>query len=171
MFREQKSKQDQISISEKQLKDVALIIKKLNFSIHLRKNFSLIQMNQQAQLRQISLKTWKMVLRLGKYEKLSETELEELKSLSSNEYPENFKIYLFDFCFLYGDTYSKYFLDLKQYQQFSNTIHLVKKHYKLLVWDTENSSNTEYVKTSDKIFIEFSHKYDELLQARQKLLN
>ena len=45
--------------------------------------------------------------------KLSETELEELKSLLWNEYPENFKIFLFDFCILNGDAYSKYFLNLK----------------------------------------------------------
>ena len=45
--------------------------------------------------------------------KLSETELEELKSLTWKEYPENFKIFLFDFCILNGDAYSKYYLDLK----------------------------------------------------------
>ena len=45
--------------------------------------------------------------------KLSETELEELKSLPWKEYPENFKIFLFDFCILNGDAYSKYFLDSK----------------------------------------------------------
>ena len=36
---------------------------------------------------------------------------------------------------------------------------------------TENSSNTEYLKTSDNICTEFSDKYDALLQARYKLLN
>ena len=45
--------------------------------------------------------------------KLSEAELEELKSLTWKEYPENFKIFLFDFCILNGDTYSKYFLNSK----------------------------------------------------------
>ena len=45
--------------------------------------------------------------------KLSETELQDLKSLTWKEYPENFKIFLFDFCILNGDAYSKYFLDLK----------------------------------------------------------
>ena len=45
--------------------------------------------------------------------KLSETELEELKSLPWKEYPENFKIFLFDFCILNGDTYSKYFPNSK----------------------------------------------------------
>ena len=45
--------------------------------------------------------------------KLSDAELEELKILSWKEYPENFKIFLFDFCILNGDVYSKYFLDLK----------------------------------------------------------
>ena len=45
--------------------------------------------------------------------KLSETELEELKSLPWIEYPENFKIFLFDFCILNGDAYSNYFLNSK----------------------------------------------------------
>ena len=45
--------------------------------------------------------------------KLNEAELEELKSLTWKEYPENFKIFLFDFCILNGDVYSKYFLDSK----------------------------------------------------------
>ena len=45
--------------------------------------------------------------------KLSETELEELKSLPWREYPKNFKIFLFDFCILNGDAYSKYFPNSK----------------------------------------------------------
>ena len=45
--------------------------------------------------------------------KLSETELEELKSLPWNEYPENFKIFLFDFCILNSDAYSIYFSNSK----------------------------------------------------------
>ena len=38
--------------------------------------------------------------------KLSETELEQLKSLTWKEYPENFKIFLFDFCILKSKAYS-----------------------------------------------------------------
>ena len=45
--------------------------------------------------------------------KLNETVLEELKSLTWKEYPENLKIFLFDFCILNGHAYSKFFLDLK----------------------------------------------------------
>ena len=45
--------------------------------------------------------------------RLNETELEEMKDMIWNEYPENFKIFLFDFCILNGDAYSKYFLDSK----------------------------------------------------------
>ena len=45
--------------------------------------------------------------------KLCEMELEELKSLRWDEYPENFKIFLFDFCILNGDAYSKYFPNSK----------------------------------------------------------
>ena len=44
--------------------------------------------------------------------KLSKKKLEELKSLTWNEYPKNFKIFLFDFWILNSDAYSKYFLDL-----------------------------------------------------------
>ena len=40
--------------------------------------------------------------------KLCESELEKLKSLIWDEYPENFKIFLFDFCILNRDAYSKY---------------------------------------------------------------
>ena len=43
--------------------------------------------------------------------KLNERELEDLKSLKWYEYPEVFKVFLFDFCILNGDAYSKYFLD------------------------------------------------------------
>ncbi len=45
--------------------------------------------------------------------KLCESELEKLKSLRWDEYSENLKIFLFDFCILNGDAYSKYFLDSK----------------------------------------------------------
>ena len=45
--------------------------------------------------------------------KLSETELEELRRLTWSGYPEKLKIFLFDFCILNGEAYSKYFLDLK----------------------------------------------------------
>ena len=38
--------------------------------------------------------------------KLNEKELEELKSLDWREYPENLKIFLFDFCILNGNVYS-----------------------------------------------------------------
>ena len=45
--------------------------------------------------------------------KLSETEFEKLKNLTWKKYPENFKIFLFDFCILNGDLYTKYFPDSK----------------------------------------------------------
>ena len=45
--------------------------------------------------------------------KLTETELEELKSLPWIKYPENFKIFLFDFCILNSYAYSKYFSNSK----------------------------------------------------------
>ncbi len=41
--------------------------------------------------------------------KLNERELEELISLPWSEYPEVLKIFLFDFCILNGEPYSRYF--------------------------------------------------------------
>ena len=43
--------------------------------------------------------------------KLNEKELEELKNIKWTEYPEVLKIFLFDFCILNGDAYSKYLQD------------------------------------------------------------
>ena len=43
--------------------------------------------------------------------KLNEKELKGLKNLLWMEYPKVFKIFLFDFCILNGDKYSKYFLN------------------------------------------------------------
>ena len=40
--------------------------------------------------------------------KLNETELEELKNIPWCEHPEILKIFLFDFCILNGNSYSKY---------------------------------------------------------------
>tara|TARA_Y100001968_G_scaffold314979_1_gene341070 strand:+ start:93 stop:446 length:354 start_codon:yes stop_codon:yes gene_type:complete len=42
--------------------------------------------------------------------RLDEKEFEDLKSLTWKEYPDNLKIFLFDFCILNGDAYSKYFI-------------------------------------------------------------
>ncbi len=43
--------------------------------------------------------------------KLSESELDELRSLPWVEYPEILKIFLFDFCILNGDVYSVFFVN------------------------------------------------------------
>ena len=43
--------------------------------------------------------------------KLEEKELEELKNLAWRDYPEIFKIFLFDFCILNGNAYSQFFHD------------------------------------------------------------
>ena len=43
--------------------------------------------------------------------KMNDTEFEEFKSLNWSEYPEIFKIFLFDFCISNGEAYSKYFID------------------------------------------------------------
>ena len=41
--------------------------------------------------------------------KMNEKELHGLQSLRWTEYPKNLKIFLFDFCILNSETYSKYF--------------------------------------------------------------
>tara|TARA_Y100001968_G_C18844626_1_gene475207 strand:+ start:74 stop:412 length:339 start_codon:yes stop_codon:yes gene_type:complete len=41
--------------------------------------------------------------------KLKESELEELRNKNWKEYPEIFKIFLFDYCILNGDAYSNFF--------------------------------------------------------------
>tara|TARA_Y100001968_G_C19137802_1_gene609959 strand:+ start:79 stop:429 length:351 start_codon:yes stop_codon:yes gene_type:complete len=46
--------------------------------------------------------------------RFTEKELEELKSRSWRDYPEIFKIFLFDFCILNGDAYSNFFLKEKE---------------------------------------------------------
>ena len=43
--------------------------------------------------------------------RLNETEFEKLKRLDWEKYPENFKIFLFDFCILNCDEYSKFFIE------------------------------------------------------------
>ena len=43
--------------------------------------------------------------------KMNEIELEILKELNWSDFPENLKIFLFDFCILNGDAYSKFFID------------------------------------------------------------
>ena len=43
--------------------------------------------------------------------KLNERELEELKSLPWSKHPDILKLFLFDFCILNGNSYSKYFVN------------------------------------------------------------
>ena len=43
--------------------------------------------------------------------KLNERELEELKNLPWCKHPEILKLFLFDFCILNGNSYSKYFVN------------------------------------------------------------
>ena len=43
--------------------------------------------------------------------RLNERELMNLRKLNWIDYPKNFKIFLFDFCILNGDVYSKFFID------------------------------------------------------------
>ena len=104
MSREQTSKQDQISIFGKIAKGFK--------TDHVRKHFSLIQSSSTSLVDEDIPKD----LDDGFYvyanmKKLSETELDELKSLTWKEYPKNLKLFLFDYCILNGEAFSKYFHD------------------------------------------------------------
>ena len=114
MSREQTSKQDQIGIFGEIAKECKTDHQKIEFFDSSKEAFFTDSNESTSSVNEDIPKD----LDDGFYvytnmKKLSETELEELKSLPWNEYPENFKIFLFDFCILNGDTYSKYFLDLK----------------------------------------------------------
>ena len=43
--------------------------------------------------------------------KLSESELEELRCLPWSQHPKILKVFLFDYCILNGNSYSKYFVN------------------------------------------------------------
>ncbi len=47
--------------------------------------------------------------------KMNEKELEIFKNHNWIDFPDIFKIFLFDFCIFNGDVYSKYFLDKKEF--------------------------------------------------------
>ena len=113
MSREKTSKQDQISIFGEIAKGCRIDHQKIEFFDSSKEAFFTDLIESTSSVNEDIPKD----LDDGFYvyanmKKLCETELEELKSLPWKEYPENFKIFLFDFCILNGDTYSKY-LDLK----------------------------------------------------------
>ena len=114
MSREQKSKQDQISIFGEKAKECKTDHQKIEFFDSSKEAFFNDSNESTSSVNEDITKD----LDDGFYvyanmKKFSETELEELKSLTWKEYPENFKIFLFDFCILNGDAYSKYFFDSK----------------------------------------------------------
>ena len=114
MSREQTSKQDQISIFGEIAKGCRTDHQKIEFFDSCKEAFftdssaSTISINEN-----IPKELDDGFYVYANMKKLSESELEELKSLKWKEYPQNLKIFLFDFCILNGHAYSKFFLDLK----------------------------------------------------------
>ena len=92
-------------------KDVELIIKKLKFLTHRRKYFTASNESTISVNENIPKDLDDGFYLYANIIKHIETELEEFKSLTWKEYPENFKLFLIDFCILNGDAYSKYFYD------------------------------------------------------------
>ena len=114
MSRQQTSKQDQISIFGEIAKECKTDHQKIEFFDSSKEAFFTDSNESTSSVNEDIPKD----LDDGFYvyanmKKLSETELEELKRLPWKEHSENFKIYLFDFCILNRDAYSKYFLDFK----------------------------------------------------------
>ena len=114
MSRKQTSKQDQISIFGEIAKGCRTDHQKIEFVDSSKEAFFTDSIKSTSSINEDIPKD----LDDGFYvyanmKKLCETELEELKSMPWKEYPENFKIFLFDFCILNGDTYSKYFPNSK----------------------------------------------------------
>ena len=114
MTREQTSKQEQISIFGEIAKGCGTDNQKIEFFDSSKKAF-FTDLNESTSSvnEEIPKDLDDGFYVYANMKKLSETELEELKSLPWMEYPENFKIFLFDFCILNGDAYSKYFLNSK----------------------------------------------------------
>ena len=114
MSSEQKSKQDQISIFGEIAKGCRTDQQKIEFFDSSKETFFTDSTKSTRSVNEDIPKN----LDDGFYvsanmKKLNETELEELKNLPWKEYPENFKIFLFNFCILNGDAYSKYFPNSK----------------------------------------------------------
>ena len=114
MSREEKSKQDQISIFGEIAKECKTDHQKIEFFDSSKEAFFTDSNESTNSVNgNIPKDLDDGFYVYGNMKKLCETELEELKSLSWDEYPENFKIFLFDFCILNGDAYSKYFPNSK----------------------------------------------------------
>ena len=112
MSREQTSKQDQISIFGEVAKGCSTDYQKIVFFDSSKEAFFTDSNESTSSVNEdISKDLDDGFYVYANMKKLNESELEELKSLTWNNYPENFKIFLFDFCILNGDAYSKYFID------------------------------------------------------------
>ena len=114
MSREQRSKKDLIRIFGKIAKTCRTDHQKIAFFDSSKEAFFTNSEESTSSLNEVISKDLDDAFYVyANMKKLSETEFEEIKSLTWSEYPENFKIFLFDFCILNGDAYSKYFLDLE----------------------------------------------------------
>ena len=114
MTREQTSKQEQISIFGEIAKGCRTDHQKIEFFDSSKEAFFTDSNESTSSIKEDIPKDLDDGLYVyANMKKLCETELEDLKNLTWREYPENFKIFLLDFCILNGDAYSKYFHDLK----------------------------------------------------------
>ena len=111
MSREQTSKQAQISIFGNKAKGCKTDDQKIKFFDSSKEAFFTDSNKTSLWFNEIPKELDDGFYVYANMKKLNESELEELKSLTWNNYPENFKIFLFDFCILNGDAYSKYFID------------------------------------------------------------
>ena len=113
MARQQTSKQDQISIFGEIAKGGRTDHQKIEFFNSSKEAFFTDSNETTLWCNEIPKDLDDAFYVYANMKKLSEKELEELKSLNWKEYPKILKIFLFDFCILNGDAYSKYFQDLK----------------------------------------------------------
>tara|TARA_B100000579_G_scaffold379051_1_gene346126 strand:+ start:82 stop:420 length:339 start_codon:yes stop_codon:yes gene_type:complete len=112
MTNEQKSKQDQISIFGEIARGCKTDHQKIEFFDSSKEAFFTYSNEATSSInKDIPKELDDGFYVYANMKKLCEKEFEELKSLAWNKYPENLKIFLFDFCILNGDVYEKYFLD------------------------------------------------------------
>ena len=112
MSRESSRKQEQIDIFEEKAKRCRADHQKIEFFDSFQEAFFIDSRKSSLSVNENIPKDLDDAFYVyANMKKLNETELGELRNLTWMEYPKNLKIFLFDFCILNGDTYSKYFHD------------------------------------------------------------